>query len=277
MSALLALGSAIVFGAGDFLGGLASRRIAPLQVTAVAQLASFPIIVPLLLLVPASNVTAADLGWGAVAGLFGMLGVLGLYTALGEGPMGVVAPMTAVLSAAIPVVYGLATGERPTVWTMVGMAIGLAAIVAVSASDGPSGRLSPRLLLMTLGAGLGFGLFFIMFGQTGLEAGMWPLLGARAVSAPVALGLVLTVGGGLAPGRAWRIAFTAGALDMVANALFLASAQRGLLSIAAVLAALYPAVTALLARAVLAERMSPPQLLGVGAALVAVILIAAPI
>ena len=273
MTELLALGSAIAFGAGDFCGGLASRRAPALRVTALAQTASVVALIPMLVLVPAVEVTGADLVWGAAGGLFGLIGLLLLFTALGEGPMGIVAPTTSVVSALVPLAWGLASGERPGGLAYAGIVLGLLAIVAVTMPDGPSGRLSGRVIAMALGAGLGFALFFIALSETSLDSGLWPLVGARAVTVPAILALAWRFARPEPIGDAWRLAVVSGVLDMFANALFLSAAQRGLLAIAAVLSALYPAVTAVLARIVLQERMSGIQLGGVGAAVLAVILI----
>lgn len=276
MTEVLALGSALAFGAGDFCGGLGSRRAPALKITAVAQVASIAALVPLVLLVPAPLVSRGDVVWGAAGGMFGLVGLLLLFSALGAGPMGVVAPTTSVVSALLPLTWGLASGERPGALAYVGIALGLVAIVAVTASAGPTGRLSGRIVAMSLGAGLGFALFFISLGETNLDSGMWPLVGARAVTVPVILVIAARFAPGNALGAAWRLAVVSGFLDMVANALFLSAAQRGLLAIAAVLSALYPAVTALLARVVLQERMTPIQIAGVFGAVGAVVLIGAP-
>ncbi len=190
--------------------------------------------------------------------------------------MGIVAPTTSVVSALAPLSWGLVNGERPGTLAYVGIALGLAAIVAVTLSPGPSGRLSRRILVMALGAGLGFALFFIMLAETSVDSGLWPLVGSRAVSVPVILLIAWRHAGPDALGSAWRLAGASGALDMLANALFLSAAQRGLLAIAAVLAALYPAVTALLAGVVLRERLSALQTGGVVAAVGAVVLIGLP-
>lgn len=275
MTELLALASAVAFGAGDFLGGRASREVPPLRVAAIAQVASAIALVPLVIVIPAPSVTTADLAWGAGGGFFGLLGIFALYAALGAGPMGLVAPTTAVLSAVVPVGFGLATGEQPGMLALVGIGLGLVAVVAITASEGPGGRLTPAVLALSLVAGLGFAVFFIALAQTSVDAGMWPLVGARTVSVPIVL-VAAAIRRRRSGGKLPREAVGAGVLDMVANGLFLAAVQRGLLAIAAVLAALYPAATALLARAVLDERMSPTQLAGVGAALVAVILIGLP-
>lgn len=276
MTELLALASAMAFGAGDFLGGRASRDVPPLLVAAVAQVASAAALIPLVLIVPAPAVRTADVLWGAAGGLFGLLGILALYAALAAGPMGLVAPTTAVLSAVVPVGFGLATGEQPGGLAIAGIILGLVAVVTITAAEGPGGRLTPAVLALSLGAGIGFALFFIALAQTDVDAGMWALVGARAVSVPVVLSVAAIGRVWPREGRAPVAAIGAGVLDMMANALFLAAVQRGLLAIAAVLAALYPAATALLARVVLRERMSPAQLTGVGAALVAVVLIGLP-
>lgn len=276
MTELLALGSAVAFGAGDFLGGLASRRAPALRVTAVAQVASVVALLPMLALVPAPLVTRADIVWGAAGGLFGLVGILLLFTALSRGPMGLVAPITAVVSGVVPVVWGLAGGERPGGLATVGIVIGLVAVVAVTASDGPGGRLDRRIVAVSLGAGLGFALFFIALGETTVEAGLWPLVGARGVTVPVILVMAHIGRTSGTLGRVWPLAVASGALDMAANALFLSAAQRGLIAIAAVLSALYPVATAILARVVLNERLSAGQTMGVGAAVVAVILIGLP-
>jgi uncharacterized membrane protein len=273
VTALLALGSAIAFGAGDFCGGLASRRAPALKVTALAQIASAIALLPMLLLVAAPVVTSADVVWGAVGGVFGVIGLLLLFTALGEGPMGIVAPTTSVVSALVPLAWGLASGERPGGLAYLGMALGLAAIAAVTMTDGPAGRLNRSILTKVLAAGLGFAFFFIALSETSVESGLWPLVGSRAVSVPIILLLVWRRAHADRLGAGGHLAVVSGILDMVANALFLSAAQRGLLTIAAVLSALYPAVTAVLAGIVLRERMTRLQVGGVAAALGAVVLI----
>jgi len=276
MTELLALASAVAFGAGDFFGGRASKATPALNVTAIAQISSAVVLVPLLFVVPSPNITPADVLWGATGGVFGLGGVLALYAALAIGPMGAVAPTTAVLSAAVPVGFGLVTGEQPSGLALVGIILGLVAVFAISGSGGPGGRMSGRVLAMSLGAGLGFALFFIAVAQTSVDSGMWPLAGARLVTVPAIL-VVVAARRRLSVTKGMSVAaVVAGALDMVANAFFLASVQRGLLAVASVLAALYPAVTALLARFLLHERMSFAQLAGVGLAVVAIILIGVP-
>jgi len=274
MTELYALSSAALFGIGDFMGGYAARRASPLRVTALAQLISIVVLVPLVLIVPATVVTGSDLAWGAVGGVFGVLGIVGLYTALSRGPMGVVAPITAVLGAVVPVVVGLVLGERPEVLAMVGVVLGLVAIAWVSAGSGPSGPIDRYALLPAVVAGVGFGFFFVCLAQTDEAAGMWPLAAARAVSVPVIVLLAASRTGSILPAKSARpIAGGAGAIDMLANGFYVAAAQRGLLSVVAVLSALYPIGTVLLARIVLGERLSRGQLAAVGVAVAAIALI----
>lgn len=276
MIELLSLGSAVSFGIGDFLGGRATRISSPVRVTAVAYIASALVLVPLVFVVPYEEVTTSDLGWGAAGGLAGMFGVLLLYAGLARGPMGIVAPITAVLSALVPIAWGFGIGERPGMLATVGIVAGLTGIAIVSGSDGPAGRIDRTLLLIGLGAGSGFGVFFIALDQTSAAAGMWPLVGARAVTVPLILLAAWREQNPVHLGDGVRFAIGAGVFDMAANGMFLAAAQRGLIAVAAVLAALYPAFTALLARFVLRERVSRVQLSGVGLALVAIVLIGLP-
>jgi drug/metabolite transporter (DMT)-like permease len=270
---VLALGSALSFGVADFMGGAASRRARPLRVTALAQLASAVALVPLVVFVAAPDVRGVDLVWGAGSGLFGMLGIVALFAGLSRGAMGVVAPITAVLSAIVPVMVGLALGERPAGLAMGGMALGLAAIVAVSAPGARDGVVDRYALLSAVAAGIGFGVFFVFLGQTEAEAGMWPLVTARAVSVPLVVALA-GLRGGILPARpARRLAIASGVIDMGANGLFIAAAQRGLLSIASVLSSLYPVVTVVLAWVVLHERLRALQITGVVTAVAAVAMI----
>ncbi|HEX9645215.1 MAG TPA: DMT family transporter [Acidimicrobiia bacterium] len=276
MTELLALASAATFGIGDFFGGFASRRADPVRVTALAQVASVAVLVPLVLMVPAPQVTGVDMAWGAGGGLFGMIGVLGLYIGLGRGPMGVVAPITAVLSAVVPVGFGLATGERPAGLAYVGIVLGIVAIAVVSRGHAESGAVPRSAILSALVGGVGFGLFFIFLAQTHVDSGMWPLVGSRAVSIPVAAALAAVTTGGFRPEAAgFRFAVAAGLVDMTANGFFVAAGQRGLVSIASVLAALYPVGTVLLARIVLGERLARHQLVGVAVGVAAVAAIGA--
>lgn len=276
MAVLLALLSATTFGVGDFFGGLAARR------AAAAAVVLWSHVVGLLLIVASTAVVTGEATLGAVAvgalgGLAGAAGVGLLYGALSIGPMSAVAPVTALLAAAVPVATGFARGERPATLAVVGMVGALVAIVLVSAEGGGSLRPSdPRAVVLALGAGLGFGLFFVALSYTDDGAGMWPIVGARIASVTT-LGL-LAVGRRFDPAiprdSTRRLTIAAGALDVLANVLFLLAARQGLLSIVSVLSSLYPVSTVVLAHLVLKERYARLQQVGMAIALPATVLMA---
>jgi drug/metabolite transporter (DMT)-like permease len=274
---VLALASALVYGTADFLGGLASRRVVAVVVTLVSQCAG---LVSLLVVLPVAHGTGpagADLAWGAAGGLAGAVALVCFYWALATGTMSVVAPLTAVVSAVVPVVTGLALGERPSAWALLGVALALPAIALIARETAEGHRRATRqVLLAALAAGAGFGFFFVALARTSGNTGLWPLLAARAASISL-LAIVVAVSGyrPAAARPALAMILTAGVLDTTANALYLAAASHGLLSLVAVIAALYPASTVVLARVVLGERVQRWQLGGFALAAVAVTLVAA--
>lgn len=276
MAVLLALCSAATYGVGDFFGGMAAKRAAA---TAVLWWSH---VVGIVLLFAAAvalggDASGGDLALGALGGLAGAAGVGLLYQALAIGPMSAVAPVTALLAAAVPVAAGFAKGERPGAAVLVGMLAALVAIVLVSAEGGGSYRPSdPRGVLLALGAGLGFGLFFVALSYTDDGSGLWPLVGARAASVATVGTLALTrrIDALVPPGRTRRLTAGAGALDAAANVLYLLAIREGLLSVVSVLSSLYPVSTVVLARIVLRERYAPLQRVGMLVALPAAILMA---
>jgi drug/metabolite transporter (DMT)-like permease len=275
MAALLALVSAALYGVGDFCGGLATRRASAAAVVLWSHLLGLLLVVASLAVVSADP-TWGDVGFGAAGGLAGAVGVGFLYHALSIGRMSVVAPTTALLAAIVPVGAGLLQGERPSAGVGVGMGLALAAIVLVAAEGEGSLRPSDlRGLLFALGAGLGFGLFFVALSHTGDDAGTWPLLGARLASVTaVALLVLLGRAGGALPTGSRRFAAVAGTLDVTSNLLYLLAVREGLLSVVSVLVALYPVSTVVLARVVLRERFAAMQRVGMALALPAAVLIA---
>jgi drug/metabolite transporter (DMT)-like permease len=272
---LLAATCAVVYGTADFFGGLATRRSRVLAVVMLSQVTGLVFVLPLLPLLP-GRPSLGTLAWGMAAGLSGGLGVILFYRALAGGVMSVVAPTTATMSMALPVVVGLAMGERPESIAMGGVVLALAAVILVSRdSESTGGRATLIPILQSLASGVGFAGFFILLKQVPEDAGMWPLFGARLASTTVVAALALATGRTLRPGRgALPAILAAGVLDMVANVLYLLASQRGLLALVAVLVSLYPASTLLLARYVLGERLNGVQATGVGLALGAVALIA---
>ncbi|MFB4267520.1 EamA family transporter [Nonomuraea sp. GTA35] len=274
MTVLLATACAIVYGTADFFGGLATRRTQVLSVVVLSQLAGLALILGLLPLLPGTYSDAA-LAWGLAGGLSGAAGLVLFYRSLATGVMSVVAPTTAVTSAALPVVFGLLTGERPQAWALVGVVLALGSVLLVSQEKPGGGRGSLGSVLTALAAGAGFGGFFILLAMAPHEAGLWPLVGARLSSVSTVALLALLTRRALKPGPgSLPVILAAGVLDMAANVLYLLAQRDGLLSLVAVLVSLYPASTLLLANRVLGERLRAVQVFGVVCALAAVALIA---
>ena len=274
MAVFLALLTALSYGVADFSGGLAARRTAALTVTSTAHALGVVGLVLLAAAVGADDVRSADLALGAASGAFACLGIVLLYRGLAGGRMTVISPITAVISAVLPVVGGLVAGERPGPTAMVGIVAALAAIALVSRT-GPMGRPDRQSLMIACGAGVGFGTYFLLISGVGEESGLWPLAAGRLVSVLLAASLAtarhLPV---LVPRAALFLTMAAGLLDVTANVTFLLASQQGLLSIVAVIASLYPAGTVLLAIVVEDERLSAAQGVGLAAAAAALVLIA---
>jgi drug/metabolite transporter (DMT)-like permease len=276
---LLALGAALTYGAGDFLGGIATKRAGDsLGVVAVSSIAGVLLLGTFVWVVP-SKPTVADFLWGAAGGVAGGLGVVLFYRALATGVMSVVAPVTAVVGAVVPVVAGLLLGERPGALALVGVGFAIAAVALLSReAAGAREELVAdrgRALVLALGAGLGFGAFFVLLDRTGQDAGLWPLVASRSVTLLLAVVLAVATGrAAIAPRGTRRLSIGTGVLDMSANALFLVANRSGLLALVAVVTSLYPASTIALAQVFLGERLARHQVVGLGLAAVAVALIA---
>ena len=281
MSVPFALSSAVAYGAGDFAGGLAARRTPVLTVTTVAQVAGLVLLLPAAVLAP-GEISPAALGIGALAGVCGMGGLLLYMRGLAAGPMGLVAPLSSVVGAGLPLVAGVLGGERP------GAVAGLALVVALAAialaSVGSRGDAAAGAgIAYGLGAGVGFGLFFVAIAMTPSGAGLWPLVAGRVTSVTLLTVVLLCrrrsrpVGRrSMARGRlvGVRTMVLCGVLDTAANVLFLLATRTGALSVSGVLVSLYPVVVVVLARIVLRERLTGLQLTGVGLALTASALLA---
>ncbi|MFI7403807.1 EamA family transporter [Streptomyces sp. NPDC049541] len=272
---LLALGSSLAYGCADFLGGLGARKAHVLRTVMVAAPASLAVELLLWPLLGASFSPAA-VGWGAASGVASAAAFALLYRTLAIGPMNVLSPLTALVSAALPVGVGLLQGEHLTTAGAVGLPLALVAVVLVSAGDGAgSARPSRTALLLAFGAGAAIALQLVFLHQTPSDSGVAPLIIGRAVSSAVTLVAAGLMHRRLGPERpAYALSATAGVLDSMANLLFLLAARSGDLTVVAVITALYPAGTLLLARGVLAERVHRGQLAGLGVAAVAVSLLA---
>jgi drug/metabolite transporter (DMT)-like permease len=280
LSVALAALSGLIWGVGDFSGGKATQRAAVLPVVWVSKLVSLPLLV-IFLVATYVPVSAIGLAWGGLAGIAGVVGLVLFYRALAAGAMTVVAPVTGVTSAAIPVVVGLVAGEHPSALRLFGVGCALLAIALVSLAPQPSGHrqvVTRRLVVAALGAGTGFALFFILLSVAGRAAagsvGLWPIAGSQ-ISAVVILALLLLM---TRPGP-WprqatlRWTMLAGPCDMTANALYLLASRDGDLSVVAPIAALYPVTTVILALIIEHERLRGIQVAGLIFAVAALVLV----
>jgi drug/metabolite transporter (DMT)-like permease len=280
LNVALAVLSGLIWGIGDFAGGKATQRAGALLVVWVSKLVSLPLLA-IYLIAMYVPITPIGLTWGAMAGVAGLVGLVLFYRALSAGAMTIVAPVTGVTSAAIPVVVGLVWGERPSGARLLGIGCALLAIALVSITPNPSGRpqvVSWRLIAVALGSGAGFGLFFILLAvaneAAGGSVGLWPIAGSQLSALIIGGLLILMVRPGPWPrGVGLRFTMVAGPCDMTANALFLLAARTGDLSIVAPLAALYPVTTVILALVIDHERLRGVQIAGLAFAVAALVLV----
>jgi drug/metabolite transporter (DMT)-like permease len=290
LAVVLALTAAISYGGSDFAAGLASRSAPVIQITLLASVIGGVIVAAALPFAASPGPNAAALAWGFVAGLGGTLGAFALYLGFRNAAFSVTAPLSAVASAGFSVLAGLLYGERPTTLALTGIVLALPAIVGVSASAGgaeaaegasagapvgaPAGRQAAGVVY-GLVAGAFFALLFIGLDRAGSGSGMWPVAAAAAGEVAAALVAAVAVHSFvLCGGRARLLAVTAGVAGAAGTILFFYASHQGFLAVTAVLTSLYPAVTIVLARTVLGERLTALRLAGLGLAGVCVSLIA---
>ncbi|MCV7178639.1 DMT family transporter [Mycolicibacterium sphagni] len=271
---MLALASALGYGVSDFVGGIASRRVAALRVVLISYPLAMVVLGALAVIVGGTLSTPAVV-WGLLCGVSQAFGVWWFYAALGAGPISVVSPLTAVLVAGVPVGVGLALGERPGLIAGIGTVLALVAVVLVSREatdeDEQPHRFTKKVAWLTVGSGLAFGLNFVLIHQAPVEAHLWPLFFARLSATAVVLLVAAFTGNFHAPrGLPLKLAVAAAFLDSGANVSMLLALQASMLSLASVLMALYPAATVLLAIVVLRERVTRWQGVGMVLALAAV-------
>ena len=272
---LLALASSLGYGGADFAGGLASRDAHVFRVVAAAAPAG--LVVNLLLLpVLGADWSASAVAWGAGFGLASAVAFTLLYQTLALGPMSILSPLTAVISAAIPVGIGLLEGERLGTTAALGLLIAVLAIALVGGGPAAESSRPGRLaLVLAVGAGAAIAAQLICLHQAPTGSGLAPLLAGSVVSSVVLLGAVMALHGRIdrRPPR-WGLAIGSGTLGALANLAFLLAVRSGDLSIVAVITALYPGATLVLARVVLSERLHPRKGVGLAAAALAVSLLA---
>lgn len=275
MTVVLGLLAATLYGLADFAGGLAARAHSAVTILLYAYPIGAVLMAIMLPFFP-GHLTARVVLFGVLGGMAGLMGVSIMYQLMVTAPMNVISPVTAVLSAIVPVVAGVVVGERPAATAWTGIVIGLAAVVLVSRTteDHPHGRIAGRVIALAFVSGIGFGLYFVFLARAGHDSGLWPLLVSRVASAIAILPLAAAMRSfARVRGRPLAIALVAGTCDALANMFFLLAARSGLLSLAGVLTALYPAITVVLAVAFLHEHTSRTQRVGLALAAASVVLI----
>lgn len=273
---LLSVASALAYGTADFLGGAASRKANVFRVVALSAPASL-VVEALILPLLGARWTAGSVGWGALSGVASAFAFALLYYALSIGPMVIMAPITAIVSAALPVAVGLAKGEHLTAAELAGLPVAVCAIMLVTVKRSVMvASVRPWAVAVACLAGAAIATQLITLDQTPHDSGVAPLIVGRGVSSVIVLSAALTLRRRIDSGRP-PVALAAGAgfLDSLANLFFLLAARSGLLSISAVIVALYPAATIVLARVVLREGISRTQWLGLATAAAGVALLAA--
>jgi drug/metabolite transporter (DMT)-like permease len=324
LTAVLSLSGAIVYGAADFLGGLAARRVSALLATAIAAVAG---LVVMLVALPVLGGTwaASDVAWGALSGVVGAVAIALLYASLAIGPMSILSPLTALMSAVTPMLWGTLVGdERFGPLGLWGLGLALVAVVLVGfVPERGAVRPSAKGLALAVGSGLAIGTYYIVISHTTDASGVVPHVANRVVAAIVlvaAVGVIALLGAGprarsrsrsrsraraavdpsadaasvaasepdeAAAGSESRtgsrdsafrtgvaLALACGVVDAIANVLLLLGIRAGDLAVAAVLGAMYPAGTVILAAIVLRERIAPVQWAGLALALAAAAMLA---
>jgi drug/metabolite transporter (DMT)-like permease len=276
MGVLFAVASAVCYGLSDFVGGLLSRRVSFVAVALGGQLGGLTLTVILAPAVSASDVTVADLAWGALSGVGTGAGMLFLFRGLSRGAMSVVVPVSAVSGVALPVLVGVALlGDHPPAPSWLGIALAVPALWLVSRTrPGSASPAAAAAGLDGLIAGVGIALQYVALAQASAPSGVWPVVAGRVAATLAILPLLATAGGGPWPGvRRMLGAAGTGALAACALILYLAATRRELLVVAVVLSSLYPAVPVLLGIAALRERLSRSQVAGLAGAAAAIALL----
>jgi drug/metabolite transporter (DMT)-like permease len=278
MAVVLGVLVALGWGSADFLGGFTSQRLHTVTVLLVSQSFGLAAAIVLVLALRDAVPDAHVFVLSAIAGVVGIAALWLLFRGLAVGRMSVVAPLSAVGSGVLPVAWGLLRGERPTALSLLGVALALIAVAIVGrgAEHDPVPSVPPtQELALGIGSGIGFGVVLILFSESATDSGMWPLLIARGVAVPLLAALAFALGrSARVPAADLAPVAGAGLFDVVANAMVLLAVRRGLLSLVAPVAALYPATTVVLARFVLHERIGRQRAGGLALGLVGLALIA---
>jgi drug/metabolite transporter (DMT)-like permease len=273
---LLALGSSVAYGLTDFLGGMAARRAHIFLLGTITQ----PLgLVALLLVVPfvGGEVNRDVVFWGVVSGLGGVLAYVTLFRALANGPMSGASPISAIIAVILPVIAGVAFGERLPLIGWVGIVVGILAVLMVSQvhEDAPH-PVSVRVIVLSIAAGVFISVFLVALERAPDNSGVWPIVIVRIVTSILLLMAALAARVITKPSREVMLLGSASTmLDVVATVAFMFATREGLLTVVAVITALYPAATVIMARLVLKEHLQATQRLGLLLAAVSVGVLAA--
>lgn len=275
LAILCGLAAAASFGTSDFCGGLATKRSSVFGVVIISQIFGLMLLAGLAIALDEAIPSGTKLLFGALAGLSGTLGLIALYIGLSVGRMGIVAPVSAIVGAILPVIVGFFLEGPPSVTQMIGLLIGICAIWYL-AGGGSAGSVHAREIGLPALAGMGFGFFFICINQVSETAIFWPLVTARVVSITmISLFVIISRRGiGVSGKRQGIIVILAGLFDACGNILFALASSVGRLDISTTITSLYPAGTVLLAWLILGERLGVRQWFGVVVALAALVLVA---
>ncbi len=260
---VLAVVAMVMIGTADFWGALGSREGRPVAVAAWGQAVG---ILGLVIAIPlvGGSPTTADMAYGAASGVAIGMGLIAFYLGFAAAPIGVIAPVSAVTTAATPVAIGLLNGERPSVFVMVGIVLGFVGVALVSAARTAGGGGRWKGALYGLAAGVGFGFGLTLLGSTGDGSGLWPLLATRlAAMAAIAIFAAITSRAYMPVRSSYRYIVLAGLFGVVGMAAFTIAIQTGPLTAVGAITALFPAVTVALAAMVLREHLLPSQVAGV--------------
>ncbi len=268
------ISSAVSWGAGDFSGGFATKRGNVFSVIFFSQVIGLSLLIGMGAIVSEPAPDRNQILWSALAGLMGAFGLAALYKGLADGSMGIVAPLSAVMTALVPTLFAAYLEGIPRTTQLFGFGSAMVAVWFLSTTRSAS-ALDLSQLWLPFVAGIGFGLFFVCIERASSNAIVWPLIIARIASMSIYALILLTRRQPILPRKnQWSLIALSGVLDTAGNTFFVLAAQVGRLDVSAVLASMYPAATVLLARAVLKERLHLRQWVGVGIALFALALIA---
>ena len=279
LSILYGIASALSWGAGDFAGGLSSRKVGAYRAVLYADFFGLFVLFAAFLMFPETLPVARVLWTSAIGGLLGSIGLLVLYYSLINGQMSIAAPVSALFAALLPVIVGSMTEGLPGMLQLIGFALALAAVWLISQGSGTEGFHISRLsdLRLPILAGVGFGGYFIFMHNASQDSNaiLWPMIVSRVAGTLLLLGFVLARREPLGvPRAAWKVVLINAILDLAGNFFYIIASKAGRLDIAAVLSSLYPGATVMLAWLLLKEHISRWQVVGIILALSAIVLFA---